>query len=266
MRDWAPFHNRAAASLTRSEIAAHLLKLKERGPIASNRSRATLRAMFSWAVESGRVETMPAFPSKVLKSEPQRDRVLSLDELRAIWAAAGDGDHGAIVRLLTLTGQRREEVGGMRWGELDLERGLWSLPGERTKNGRPHVVPLSAQAVELVRAVPRREGRDNLFGNARGSYSGWSRSKRRLDGRAGVAPWTLHDLRRSWATHVNELTGAPHVVEAALNHLSGTKAGVAGIYNRASYLPERTRAMQVWADSLLGSAPAGQVIALRPAG
>jgi integrase len=133
---------------------------------------------------------------------------------------------------------------------LRLERALWSLPGARTKNGRPHVVALSSQPVELLRAVERRPGRDHVFGEGEG-YSGWSRSKRRLDGRCKIPGWTLHDLRQSWATHVNELTGAPHVVEAALNHLSVTKAGVAGIYNRASYLPERTRAMQTWAHHLL---------------
>jgi integrase len=262
-RDWAPFHARPATEIHKVEIAARLLEIKhDHGPIAANRSRATLHAMFAWAEGLGRIEKMPRFPAKVLKSEPQRDRVLSLEELHAIRAAAGDGDHGAIVRLLVLTGQRRDEVGGMHWSELDLDRAMWSLPGSRTKNTKPHLVPLSSQAVEILRAIEPRPGRDYVFGEGAGPFSGWSRCKRRLDGRVArqraehqlepLAPWTLHDLRRSWATHVNELIGAPHMVEAALNHLSGHKAGVAGVYNKASYMPERTRAMQRWADWLEG--------------
>jgi integrase len=240
--------------MTKAEIASHLLKLKaDHGPIAANRSRATLRAMYAWAESIGRIEAMPPFPPKVLKREPTRERVLSLDELRSIWSAAGDGNHGAIVRLLMLSGQRREEVGGMRWSELDLERALWRLAGARTKNKLPHVVPLSWQAVALISAQSHRPGRDNIFGNGAGSYSGWSRSKARLDGRCGVAGWTLHDLRRSWATHVAKLTGRVDVVEMALNHRSGVLGGVAGTYIRETFLEERARAMQTWADHLLAA-------------
>jgi integrase len=116
------------------------------------------------------------------------------------------------------------------------------------------LVPLSKQAVALLRAAEPRPRRAYVFGEGAGPFSGWSRCKGRLERRVGLPPWTLHDIRRSWATHVNELTGAPQVVEAALNHLSGVKAGVAGTYNKASYLPERIRAMQQWAD-WLESAP-----------
>jgi integrase len=156
------------------------------------------------------------------------------------------------VKLLMLTGQRRAEVGGMLWPELKLDQALWSLSGARTKNGKPHLVPLSHQAVELIRGVKRRPGRDAVFGRGAGPYSGWSRSKRRLDGRCKVAAWTLHDLRRSFVTNLAEAGVLPHIIETAVNHLSGHRAGVAGIYNRASYLPERERAMQAWANSLLG--------------
>jgi integrase len=276
-RDWKPFHARPAAELRKADIADQLLKIKaDHGPIAANRSRATLHAMFTWAEGLGKIDEMPRFPAKVLKVEPRRDRVLSLEELRTIWTNAGNGDFGAIVRLLILTGQRRNEVGQMRRAELDLGRALWSLPGARTKNGKSHLVPLARQAVALLRAVKPRERCDYVFGEGAGPFSGWSRCKRRLDERIArqraelrlgrvlekgeqperadyLAPWTLHDVRRSWATHVNEMIGAPHVVEAALNHLSGHKAGVAGTYNKASWLPERVQAMQLWADLLEAS-------------
>jgi integrase len=186
--------------------------------------------------------------------EQSRERVLSLDELRAIWNAADPGcDYGVIVRLLMLTGQRREEVGGMRWSELDLDRGLWALPAERTNTGEAHVVPLSSQAVELLRGVERRPGRDNVFGNGRGSYSGWSRSKARLDGRAKVPDWRLHDLRRSLKSGLHELEISSDVTERILNH---ARRGVQKVYDRAQYLPARTRALQAWADHLLKGEPA----------
>jgi integrase len=252
-KHWAPLHDRPAAALTKREIAEHLLKLKaENGPVAALRSRATLRAMFAWAFDADLIPAMPPFPSKktLAVKERSRERVLSLNELREIWAAAGDGDHGVIVRLLMLTGQRRQEVGGLKWSELDLDRALWSLPPERTKSGEAHTVPLSRQAVELLRGVERRPGRDHLFGDGRGSYSGWSRSKRRLDGRAKVAEWRLHDLRRSLQSHLHELGVSSDVTERILNH---ARQGVQKVYDRATYLPARTQALQRWADTLLQS-------------
>ncbi len=255
-RDWAPHRGQPAASLTRADISKRLFEIKEQhGVIASNRSRSTLHAVMAWAAEHGRIIDAPRFPPKVLRSEPRRERVLGLDELRTVWHAAGDGDYAAIVRLLMLTGQRREEVGGMRWSELDLDAARWSLPPERTKNGKPHVVPLGRQAVAILRAVERKEDRDLLFGNGSGAFSGWSRCKRRLDGRASIAPWTLHDLRRSWATHVAKLTGRVDVVEMALNHRSGVLGGVAGTYIRETFLDERARAMRLWAVCLLRPMP-----------
>jgi hypothetical protein len=138
-RDWAPFRDRPLPSLTWQELQARLEVIKrDHGPIAANRSRSTLHALCKWA----KVSPNPvALVDRAIAREPQRDRKLSLAELRAIWAAAGDGDHSVIVKLLMLTGQRREEVGGMLWSELDLDRALWSLPGSRTKNKRPHLDP-----------------------------------------------------------------------------------------------------------------------------
>src|SRR3954469_7715220 len=97
-----------------------------------------------------------------------------------------------------LTGQRRKEIGDLRWSEIDMTAKTFTLPGERTKNGQAHVVPLSADAMDILRTIPHRNERDLLFGNASGGFAGWSASKARLDGLLGnaVKPWTLHDLRR----------------------------------------------------------------------
>jgi integrase len=252
LNQWESLRHRPLAALTRREISTRLLELKdEHGPVAANRARSTLSALFTWAIRRGLVDVNPV-AGTIQNEERPRERVLSLEELRAIWIATEDlSDHDAIVRLLALTGQRRSEVGGMRWSELDLGGATWRLPPERTKNGLPHVVPLSDQALEILKTRQRRAGRDYVFGIGSGAYSGWSRGKRRLDQRCGVFDWTLHDLRRSFVTHLCEIGVAPHLVESAVNHISGHKGGVAGIYNRSNYWVERVRALQLWADHLL---------------
>jgi integrase len=267
-KHWAPLHHRPVAEVRKGEVAAMLLELKaDHGPVAANRSRSSLLAMFDWAVDQDLIEVnVVASTKKPHNGERSRDRVLSMEELRAIWRATDDGStHDAIIRLLMLLGQRRAEVGGMAWRELDLERALWSLPGERTKNGLPHVVPLPPRALEIISAMPRRG--DFVFGD-RGDapFSGWSRCKRRLDRRCGIASgWRVHDLRRSLVTHMNDLGIAPHVVEAVVNHVSGeAKRGVAGTYNRAQYLKERALALQAWADHL-AAAPDDRVVGFRQA-
>jgi integrase len=171
--------------------------------------------------------------------------------LRAIWRATdGAGAYDSIVRLAMLTGQRKGEIGAMEWAEVD--KALWSIPGSKTKNGKAHQVPLAEAALEIIKAQPRRGG--FVFGE-RGDapFSGWSRCKKRLDQRCGIADWVVHDLRRSFVTHLCEIGGAPHVVEACVNHVSGHKGGVAGIYNRSTYAAEKARAMRLWADHLLGT-------------
>jgi integrase len=168
----------------------------------------------------------------------------------------------ASVRLLALLGQRREEVGGMRWSELSPDLSPWSIPGERTKNKRPHQVPLPRQAIAILEALPRREGRNHVFGAGNGGFSGWSRCKARLGARCGVTGWRLHHLRHAFVTHCAELgLGMPHVIESAVNHQSGHKGGIAGRYNKALYAEEKARLLQRWADHLLGEGEA-QVIPL----
>jgi integrase len=196
-----------------------------------------------------------------------RERVLSDDELAEVWRAAGDNTYGTIVRLLILTGQRREEIGGLRWSEIDFAAQTIRLPGERAKNHRPHDVPLSDPSMRLITALPRRLDSDFVFG-----IRGFPIPKRALDERiaaacqAPMAPWVLHDLRRSLATGLGERLGVlPHVVEAILNHVDGHKRGVAGVYNRASYDKEKRAALDMWAAHVLGlvEGVASNVVPLR---
>lgn len=157
------------------------------------------------------------------------------------------------MRLLILTGQRRDEVGGLALSEISGD--LWTIPGDRTKNRRPHDVPLSLMALRVLRVGPLRLSRDLIFGTRDNGFSGWSKAKVELDARIKangemVRPWRLHDLRRTTATGMAALGVLPHVVEAVLNHVSGHRAGVAGIYNRATYAAEKRAALDAWSGHI----------------
>jgi integrase len=251
-----PLHGLALAKVDRRTVAAKLTKVATKsGPVEANRVRASLSAFFSWAIGQGFVEHNPV-AGTVPRKEKSRDRVLSPAELQAIWAAtAGDDDYSAIVRLLLLTGCRANEIGGLAYGEIAGEKIV--LPAARTKNGRDHIVPLSAPAQSILAARPRMFGAEFVFGRGQDrGFTGWSSCKVLIDARikaagAKVKPWTNHDARRTMATMMAESGVAPHIVEAVLNHVSGHKHGVAGIYNRASYENEKRVALALWADKLL---------------
>lgn len=260
-KHWAPLHELPIQSLNRSLISEHLQTLAQNnGPIASNRARAALSAVFSHALSMGLVDQNSVVGTIRPGNELQRDRVLTPFEIRSICASLKSNDYGCIVKILLLTGQRREEVGDMRWSELNFEERLWVLPRERTKNKRAHEVPLSAAAVILLQQIPRMHGRDFVFGARDNGFSGWSKSKTFLDRdikaqKSAIVDWRLHDLRRTAATGMADLGVAPHIVEAVLNHVSGSRAGVAGIYNRASYREEKRDALDRWADYLHSIVP-----------
>jgi integrase len=265
---WKPLHGTPLHEMSRRDIASRLSEIaKENGLIAAARAHSALSGFFSWAMGEGFLEANPIIgTNKPAKSE-DRDRVLTGAELAEVWHACRDDHYGRIVQLLILTGQRRDEAGGMADSELDLDEETWLLPGDRTKNGRPHLVPLPDQALAIVKAVPRRADRDHLFGDGPGPFSGWSKAKAALDKRIlearqeaaeqarrpakdvkAIEPWTVHDLRRTVSTGMHELGVEPHIVEAVLNHISGHKAGVAGTYNHALYLPQKRAALTLWAE------------------
>jgi integrase len=175
-----------------------------------------------------------------------RERVLTTEELRKLWRSLGDDAFSNAFRLLLLTGARRNEVGKLQWSEIDFARKMIVLPPARVKNGRQFELPLSTQALAILQRVPHRNSSDYLFGER--GFNDWAGAKARLDARAGVADYHLHDLRRSCATQLGELGILPHVIEQALNHVSGAKAGVAGVYNRSKMSDAVREGLQKWAD------------------
>lgn len=269
-------NKRPVAKIARHDIAAVVeTTTKNNGAVTANRTRTSLSAFFSWAVERGHADANPVIGT-VPNKEKSRERVLTPPELRLIWNAVAEDQYGAIIKLLALTGQRESEIGALRRSEVNGK--LIILPAERTKNNRPHVVPLAPAALQIIKGQPQMDDRDLIFGRGEGGFSGWSKSKERLDERINEANegkpiphWTLHDLRRTFATYVGGglpahmleklpkrekemargLGVLPHVVEAILNHVSGHKAGVAQIYNRSTYESEKRAALDLWANHLM---------------
>lgn len=247
---WKPLHSLALGSITRAHIAPVVSAIaKERGPVAANRARANLSAFFRWAMGEGLCENNPVVGTNKQTEDGPRDRALSMSEAARVWLAAPDNDYGRIVRLLLLTGCRRDEIGALRWSEINLEARTITLPGERTKNGRAHVISLSESAIGILASLNRRADRDLVFGFGAGGFSGWSKSKASLAVEL-KEEWTLHDLRRTVATRMADIGVQPHVIEALLNHVSGHKAGVAGVYNLSTYAAEKRAALDVWASHL----------------
>jgi integrase len=239
--------------MSRATVASRLREIgKTSGSTAANRARGTLSAMYAWAIGEGLCETNPVDGTNKAEQAKPRKRVLTDAELAAVWTKAPANDYGRIVRLLALTAQRRDEIASLQWSELkdldDAKLARIELPGERTKNGRDHVVPLSVEAVAILKGCIPRKGRSLVFGEGEGPFSGWSAAKRALDKAAGVKGWVLHDLRRTGATRMGDSGVQPHVIEAVLNHVSGHKAGVAGVYNWAAYEPEKRAALDTLAS------------------
>jgi len=253
-----PLHRLRLGEIDRRTIAALLAEIEDTsGPVARNRVRSSLSAFFAWAVREGFIDANPVAGTGKAEENGARERVLTETELQEVWRALPQDQFGDIVKLLILTGQRREEIGWLQWDEVDLDRRLIALPPERTKNKRLHELPLSTQARAILKQQSKRKGRDYVFGLGNGGFSGWSDCKARLDdaildrrGRKAKAmpDWRLHDLRHTCATGMAELGVQPHIIEAVLNHVSGHKAGVAGIYNRAKYADEMRMALTKWAD------------------
>jgi integrase len=254
------------------------------GTAIAGRTAAYGRACFAWAMKRGAVPSNPFAELPLSTVVNKRDRVLSDEEASAVWRAAGEAPlpYGAIVRLLMLTGQRRDEVAGMTLAELSEDLATWTIPATRTKNGIPHLVPLSQPARKLLHAVlsDRPAGVQGanprakpalVFPGERGTpFSGWSKAKSALDTASGVSGWWLHDLRRTLATGLQRLGVRLEVTEAVLNHLSGSRAGVVGIYQRHDWAEEKRAALDAWSAHLLavveGRLTAGKVLPFDRAG
>ena len=250
------WQHRSIEAIGKADIAAALEPMMKRGSqMAARHAFAAIRKMFNWMVDQGAIQTSPCLGMKPPAKAGSRDRVLSDEELKSIWNEASSIGYpfGQIVLILMLTAQRRGEVAAMRWADLNTKKGVWTIPGDRTKNGKPHAVPLGSHVLAMLDQIPRTSS--SFVFPARGkpeqAYSGYSKGKRELDAAVDLHDWTLHDLRRTAATGMARLGVAPHVVERVLNHVSGTFAGVAGIYNRFRYEDEMRDALRAWEKEMM---------------
>jgi integrase len=236
--------------LKKADVAIVINRIVEQGKKTSaNSAFAQIRRLFSWAVEQDYLERSPCERMKRPAKSTSRERVLADDEIESIWNASTELGYpfGTVVKLLLLTGQRRDEVASMRWDDLDLEKGLWTQPAESNKSGREHAVPLIPKAISILKSVPLTH--DQLVFPARGRnnpISGFSKWKRTLDSLSGTSDWRLHDIRRTVSTGLAELGVRIEVTERILNHKAGALGGVAGVYNRFGYLPEMREALERW--------------------
>jgi integrase len=245
--------------LRRRDLTAALDPIVADGKLqAAHKLREVGLRVINWAVDRGDIEVnYLATASRGRKRagilrRSQRERVLSLDEIRSIWLASADAGQpfGTIIRLLLLLGQRKSEIAGMEWTELDLDdAGTWTIPTTRFKTGIAHIVPLPRLAIDLIRSVPR-VCEQFVFSTKAGSrFVGFSVAKTRLDGLSGVTGWRIHDLRRTVRTGLAGLKVDPDVAERVIGHVVG---GVRGIYDRHLYLDEKREALERWAVHLAG--------------
>jgi integrase len=257
-----------AADLSRAMIVRALDAMARKGSaVMAAQTVAYGKAAYGWAIKRGSVASNP-FTNLPAVPMAKRERVLSDDELAALWRATdGPGPFNGIVRFLTLTGQRREEVAGMTWTELSGDFSTWTIPASRAKNGATHIVPLSAPAQDLLRNLP--QSGDLVFPGLRGPFNGWSKAKVALDTRSGVTNWRLHDLRRTAATGLQRLGVRLEVTEQVLNHVSGSRAGIVGDYQRHDFASEKRAALEAWGEHVLaivdGRAATDNVVSLRQA-
>lgn len=247
---WAKLHKKPISKIDIKSIDDQLKDtVKEHGRISAARGRVALSSLFAWAMRKGHAPANPviATDDPAAGAKP-RERVLSDDELRQVWNAADDdSDYSRIIRLLILTGQRRQEVGSISWDELNADTGMWSIPGYRTKNHRSHQITLPATARAIIKQVPRRHQIPFLFGRDHGFVS-WSMAKAAFDEKCKIEPWVIHDLRRTAASGMQRLGIRVEIIEKALNHTSGVFRGVTGVYHRDPMTEAVREALEEWSN------------------
>lgn len=257
------FGDRAADRITRSEITRFIDEIAERTPVMARNVLSYFSAFYTWALP--RLDRLPGNPCRDAGRPPKpksRERVLSDKEIGALWHVLdGEGaPFGPAIKLLLLTGQRRNEVFEAERAEFDFDKALWTIPSARAKNGVAHLVPMSPPVLALVKSMLKHDRGDKLI-PARGNWevgpSGFSKAMSRvrakLEERIGetVPHWTIHDLRRTMATGLQRLAVRLEVTEAVLNHLSGARSGIVGVYQRHNYLDEKRKAVVIWGKEVL---------------
>jgi integrase len=243
-----PWAARSIHAIGKRDVVDIVSAIVQRGaPGAANKTLKSLKTFLRWCVGQAVLDRSPAEGVPLPTKEVARDRVLNDTELSQIILAARKigGPYGAIVELLALTGQRREEVACLHWEELDLAQRIWTIPKARTKNAKAHAVHLSRQALAVLK---RADQRGRLVFSLLGTkpFQDFTHAKRRLDQLSGVTGWRLHDLRRTCVSGMARLGIAPHVADKILNHQSGTISGVAAVYQRHDFLSERRQALDLW--------------------
>jgi integrase len=288
-RDVLPFiGDKPLNALTKRDVQRVIDPIAARGAgVQANKTLEVLSRIFNWAIKRDLIDVSPTRNVEPPGVETDRARWLDEAEIRKVWRACDSMQYpfGPVVKLLLLTGQRRDEVGGLSWSEIDMEGATWTLPAERSKNGKEHEVHLSPLALDVLAGLPRFSTGDFVFTTTgKAPASGYSMAKRRLDATilkqdreaaalAGLDPdkvkpmpaWVLHDLRRTTVSHAARLGVAPHIADKILNHQSGTIKGVAAVYQRHAFLTERRDALNLWArfvESVIKPAP-GNVVMLR---
>jgi integrase len=278
---WKPLHRLAVDQIKRSDVEARLTELaRTSGKTAADCALVALSTLLAWAIDKHYLEQNVTIGIKPHVSQDEREedaRTLDESELVEVWRATGDDDdYSKIIRLLILTGQRRNEIGRLRWEEFDREQGYIALPPARIKNRREHILPLGSAAVAILKSVPRKKHTDYVFGpDGLTGFARWSTAKEGLDariatarrkaGKAMLKAWTVHDLRRTFSTRMNELGLAdPHIIDALLNHISGYKSGVRGTYNHAKYIAAKRTALDAWGAHIASLAGKGQKIRAKP--
>jgi integrase len=239
---------RSIHEISKRDVVELVSAIEQRGaPVAANKTLKSIKTFLRWCVGRAVLDQSPAENVPLPSKEIARDRVLDDDELAQVILAARKmgGPYGGIVELLALTGQRREEVAGLQWEELDLARRVWTIPKSRTKNAKAHVIHLSEQSIAVLARLDQPGSYVfSLLGTK--PFQEFSRAKRRLDQLSGVTGWRLHDLRRTCVSGMARLGIAPHVADKILNHQSGTISGVAAVYQRHEFLTERQEALERW--------------------
>lgn len=243
---------RPASDLRRRDLTEVTDKIVDSGrPAVAFRVHEIAKRLYSWALDRGEVEAHPfAGMRPPVKKQPRR-RVLTDDEVKALWIAWDNQNYpfGRLQQLLLLTGQRLSEVAGMRWSEINREGATWVIPSERSKSRREHLVPLGSIALAILEAVPTWDGGDHVFSTRGGRtpVSGFGKAKSVVDDASGVTGWRLHDLRRTCRTRLAAL-GVPEVVaERVLNHVP---KGLSAVYNLHDYEAEKAEALHAWDSAL----------------
>ncbi len=235
-------------------------------PMAAHRLHKVAKTLLYWAVDEGLLDASPfARMTPPVEMHP-RERELKHPELKRLWAACEATPYpvGPLVQLLALTLQRRNEVAEMQWPEIDLDKAQWSIPAERSKSQREHIIPLSRPAVQIIASLSRYVGGSYVFTTTSGRrpVSGFSKMKARLDGAAKIEAWCLHDLRRTGRSEMARLKIDDVVAERVLNHVP---RGLAKVYNQYQYLDEKREALDLWARELqkITKPAKGEVVTLR---